>query len=147
MQRGIGMANRFDNSLASPCGLYCGECLRYGELCKGCVPSGGRPSWGGGRLCPIFACVAQKKVEHCGKCTDFPCNRFLRQFDPRHGRWRVFYKAGQLLYRTKIGTSAWIREKAKGRNPDPRVSVERCLEWEASHSKEPHQKRAKRVTR
>jgi hypothetical protein len=77
----------------------------------------------------------EKKVEHCGECGEFPCSLFLNQYSRELGPWRVFYKAGQLVYRKKIGTAAWVDEKAKGKNADPKVAVERCLNWEKSQKK------------
>lgn len=121
------MKDTTSDSLASPCGLYCGECLYYEKECRGCVPSGGQPSWG---RCPVYACTVDKDVEHCGECADFPCGIFLKQYSRQLGRWRVFYKAGQLVYRKKIGTRAWVKQKASGRNPDPKVAVERYFAWE-----------------
>jgi hypothetical protein len=47
----------------------------------------------------------------------------LKQYSRQLGPWRVFYKAGQLVYRKKIGTASWVREKAEGKNPDPRLST------------------------
>ncbi len=126
------MAVNSVSNLATPCGLYCGECLYSKEACKGCVPSDGRPSWG---KCKTYACTVEKKVEHCGKCTEFPCRLFLNQYSRELGPWRVFYKAGQLLYREKIGTPAWIDEKKKGKNADPKVAVERYMAWEKTKKK------------
>ena len=130
--RGILMEDASSDNLASPCGLYCGECLYYEKECRGCVPSGGQPSWG---KCPIYACTVDKDVEHCGECAEFPCGRFLKQYSRQLGPWRVFYKAGQLVYRKKIGTEAWVRQKASGRNYDPKVAVERYLAWEKTQRK------------
>jgi len=122
-----------DNSLATPCGLYCGECLYYEKLCKGCSALKGRPSWG---RCKTYACIAEKKIEHCGKCPEFlACSIFLNQYSRELGRWRVFYKAGQLMYREKIGTTAWVKEKAKGENVDPKMTIERYLKWEKTQKK------------
>jgi len=116
-----------DKNLASPCGLYCGECLYYEKQCRGCVPSGGQPSWG---KCETYACTREMHVEHCGECRKFPCRRFLSQYSRQLGRWRVFYKAGQLVYRKKVGTEAWVKEKASGKNPDPKTAIEKHLALE-----------------
>jgi len=126
------MSVNSNSNLATPCGLYCGECLYYEKTCKGCVPSEGRPSWG---KCKTYACTVEKKVEHCGECGEFPCSLFLHQYSRELGPWRVFYKAGQLVYRKKVGTAAWVDEKAKAKNADPKVAVERCLNWEKSQKK------------
>ncbi len=131
------MVDNVDNDLASPCGLYCGECLYFNKPCKGCVPSDGKPSWG---KCETYACTVEKGVEHCGHCGDFPCKLFLNQYSRQLGPWRVYYKAGQLVYRKKIGTESWVREKAKGRNPDPKVAMERYLAWEKTRKKKPKRK-------
>jgi len=52
------------------------------------------------------------------------------------GRWRVFYKAGQLVYRKKMGTESWVREKTKGKNRDPKVTIERYFAWEKTQKNE-----------
>jgi hypothetical protein len=106
-----------DFNLASPCGSYCGECNSYKKNCSGCGYVKGKPFWG---ECRFYSCVREKKVEHCGLCRDFPCDYFLSTYDPSEGKWRVFYRAGQLAYRKKVGTNAWIEEKARGGNPDPK---------------------------
>lgn len=127
------MAGEINKSLASPCGLYCRECLYFKKPCQGCVPSGGKPSWG---KCRTYACAEAKNVEHCGECSEFPCSLFLKQYSRELGPWRVFYKAGQLVYRKKIGTKAWVKEKASGKNPDPKVAIERYLHWEKEQKKQ-----------
>ena len=127
------MAVKINNSLASPCGLYCGECLYFEKQCQGCVPSGGQPSWG---KCRIYACAKKRNVEHCGECSELPCTLFLKQYSRELGPWRVFYKAGQLVYRKRIGTTAWVKEKASDKNPDPKVAIERHLHWEKEQEKQ-----------
>jgi hypothetical protein len=81
-------------------------------------------------------CTQEKNVEHCGECIEFPCTRFLNQYSRQLGPWRVFYKAGQLVYRKKIGTTKWTKEKAKGKNSDPKVAIERHLTWEKQQRKQ-----------
>jgi hypothetical protein len=134
------METDLDRNLATPCGLYCGECLYYRKTCKGCVPSDGRPSWG---KCKTYACTVEKKVEHCGECAEFPCGLFLNQYSRELGPWRVFYKAGQLVYRKKIGTEAWVAGKAKGKNADPKVAMERYLEWKKTQKKQTKKARSR----
>jgi hypothetical protein len=109
------MAN--DLNLVSPCGLYCAECRFYENKCPGCGYVKGKPFWG---ECHFYSCVREKGVEHCGLCSEFPCTYYLTTYDPSEGKWRVFYRAGQLVYRKKIGTKAWLEEKTKGGNPDPK---------------------------
>ena len=121
-----------NTDLASPCGLYCGECLYFPKRCIGCVPTNGQPIWG---KCPTYACTVEKGVEHCGQCRGFPCKIFLNQYSRQLGPWRGYYKAGQLVYRNKIGTERWVKEKADGKNPDPKVAMERYLAWEKTQKR------------
>lgn len=111
------MAGSVDVNLASPCGTYCGECKHLRQGCPGCGYVKGKPFWG---QCRFYSCVREKGVEHCGLCGDFPCNYFMTTYDPNEGRDRIFYRAGQLVYRKKIGTKAWTEEKSKGDNADPK---------------------------
>jgi hypothetical protein len=105
-----------DTKMAAPCGMCCGECVHYKKKCGGCANMG-KPHWG---ECRVNTCVRERNVEHCGLCQEFPCDIYLSQYDPAQGIWRVFYRAGQLVYRKKIGTQAWLEEKLSGKNPDPK---------------------------
>ena len=113
----ICMEAKNDVDLASPCGSYCGECRFYLKSCNGCGSVKGKPFWG---ECRFYPCMKEKNVEHCGACQEFPCKYFLETYDPSEGAWQVFYRAGQLVYRKKIGTEKWVKEKKLGKNPDPK---------------------------
>jgi hypothetical protein len=106
-----------DRKLATPCGSFCGECSYFGEKCAGCGYSGGKPFWG---ECRFYLCTKERNLEHCGFCNEFPCDYYLKAYDLSEGVWRVFYRAGQLTYRKKIGTDAWLQGKIRGENPDPK---------------------------
>jgi hypothetical protein len=106
-----------DFNLASPCGSYCVECQYLNEKCSGCGYVKGKPFWG---ECRFYSCVREKGVEHCGLCKDFPCDYFLSTYDPKEGKSKIFNRAGQLAYRKKIGTKAWIEEREKDRNTEPK---------------------------
>ena len=57
--------------------MLCSECSRREEFgCSGCneMQSG---YWG--EKCEIKECCEAKKLEHCGLCSDFPCE-MLREF-------------------------------------------------------------------
>ena len=66
---------------------YCKSCIvtRIGDFqcsyqgqtgCKGCVNIE-KPFWG--ESCPVKSCAETKGHEHCGQCSDFPCD-LLNQF-------------------------------------------------------------------
>ena len=106
-----------DRKLATPCGSFCGECSSFKEKCAGCGYVKGKPFWG---KCRFYSCTKERNIEHCGLCHEFPCDYYLSAYDPSEGIWRVFYRAGQLVYRKKIGTDAWLQGKLHGKNPDPK---------------------------
>jgi hypothetical protein len=61
----------------SRCGILCSECDYKEKMnCGGCVQIS-KPFWGD--VCPVKSCCEGKELEHCGKCTDFPCE-LLNQF-------------------------------------------------------------------
>jgi hypothetical protein len=88
-----------------------------GRNCSGCGYVKGKPFWA---ECHLYPRVREKAAEHCGLCRDLPCEHFLATYDPGEGKWRVFYRAGQLAYRKKVGAKVWTEEKAIGENPNPK---------------------------
>ncbi len=58
--------------IESRCGILCSKCSFLKEnKCNGCVNIE-NPFWGS---CPVKSCCENKKQEHCGKCTQFPCTQ------------------------------------------------------------------------
>jgi hypothetical protein len=56
----------------SVCGIDCDMCkFKIEQNCKGCRVIQGTVFWG---KCDIFACCKEKELEHCGKCSSFPCD-------------------------------------------------------------------------
>ncbi|UCG35957.1 MAG: DUF3795 domain-containing protein [Candidatus Bathyarchaeota archaeon] len=94
--------------LIAPCGTHCGFCLYYKKermpSCSGCGVHKGQPFWGD---CKLYGCTRDHEVEHCGLCTEFPCDQFVNQYDPEHGQRSAFTRAGLLLYRKKAGTEKY----------------------------------------
>ncbi len=80
--------------LVAPCGIDCGICelhqckddeKLYDRLvergmpkeklpCRGCRPTGGDCPVIQGE-CRTYSCVKGKKIDFCGDCDEFPCNR------------------------------------------------------------------------
>ncbi len=61
----------------SRCGILCRKCEYKGEMnCAGCIHIR-KPFWGDS--CPVKSCCESKGLEHCGKCSEFPC-ALLNQF-------------------------------------------------------------------
>ena len=69
----------------SRCGICCGGCERKEEVhCKGCTEMK-LPFWGG--ECGVKSCCEKKGLNHCGECSDFPCEMLAQMgvdlgFDP-----------------------------------------------------------------
>lgn len=69
--------------IESRCGILCSECTEGKQLgCIGCAKVD-KPFWGD---CPVKICCESKNLEHCGKCSEFPCG-LLNEFayDKEHG--------------------------------------------------------------
>lgn len=55
----------------SRCGIRCSNCEYVDKVgCKGCVQIR-KPFWG--EQCPVKSCCESKALEHCGVCSEFPC--------------------------------------------------------------------------
>jgi hypothetical protein len=95
-----------------PRGALCEICKDYKKRCDGCIETEGNP-WFLRRftklkVCPIYACVAKKKIEHCAECKEFPCKKFLDWYNPTIGFFRsALARTGSLFLRRKIGTERW----------------------------------------
>ncbi|MCH4886326.1 DUF3795 domain-containing protein [Acidaminobacter sp. JC074] len=58
--------------LIGKCGFYCGSCPDYiNGSCSGC-----RTAHKTGD-CFTFDCVDKKKLDYCGRCSDFPCKGIM----------------------------------------------------------------------
>lgn len=66
------------------CGTYCETCEWKEKMnCKGCKAHAGEVFWGS---CAIAACAIEKGFNHCGECTELPCEKLVGAFtDPEHG--------------------------------------------------------------
>ena len=106
-----------DMKPVSPCGLWCEDCDSYTVKCAGCSTQKGKLFWG---ECSIYKCVSDKGLEHCGLCAELPCDQYFKTFLtylPKEKHWRVFFQMGDLTYRKKIGTAAWIKQKKASEIP------------------------------
>jgi hypothetical protein len=109
-----------DIQYAPVCGIYCGGCRFLGDQCKGCGHVNGKPFWTSQLptgICPLYDCCRNnKKLEHCGLCPEFPCSIFLELRDPdmsdEEFKNSLDDRKNSLNRRAKIGTLAWLEEKA-----------------------------------
>lgn len=115
--------------LAAPCGLYCGVCaiyiahrddnLKFKERltgiygvaieevhCKGCLSD---DVFFYCQLCPIKSCAAERKIEGCHHCTDFPCGH-IDSFPIPVGKKEILRS---VPVRRDLGTERWMEEEEK----------------------------------
>ena len=119
--------------LTSPCGLPCFHCVAYlatanpeirrktaktlgipeeKASCDGCRPQEGRIKLLKPDLqCKIYQCVAEKEIEFCNECDDFPCERFQPYADKASFPHNT--KMYQLCMMKKLGFEKWIEEASK----------------------------------
>lgn len=67
------------------CGLICSECPSLNKECKGCSAEDGKAYWTtylAEKVCPIYACVLEKRVSDCGGCEKLPCDIWWSLRDP-----------------------------------------------------------------
>lgn len=80
----LTLKRRHIKMIESRCGILCSECSYKEQMnCRGCI-SIEKPFWGD--LCPVKSCCESKRQEHCGECSDFPCellNKFA--YDKEQG--------------------------------------------------------------
>ena len=66
------------------CGAYCGVCeWKEKTNCPGCQACQGKPFWG---ECSIAECSIKKGYNHCGHCSNLPCDKLQDAFNnEEHG--------------------------------------------------------------
>jgi hypothetical protein len=102
-------------SIAGPCGIICDNCEyllgKKEQKCSGCIAQEGNPFWG---KCQAYRCAQEHQVEHCGECSDFPCENLINEYyDPNRprGKQEAVFRIGQLAIRKKIGTAKWLKRR------------------------------------
>ena len=118
--------------MTAPCGLPCFECYLYlanedqeiramasrhlvipleEAVCPGCRNAGGKIA----HLpmpCRVYPCAAEKGVDFCGDCPDFPCD-FLHPYMDRCAVVWHNTKVFNLCLIKKMGLEEWARNKAR----------------------------------
>ncbi len=115
-----------DNKLAAVCGLYCESCTLYiatrddpqrlthlanrfqlteeEMTCYGCRSDKRSPYC---EQCKIFSCAAERGIDFCGDCTEYPCDE-LKQFQAeRPHRIELFDDLKQIK---AVGCQRWLKE-------------------------------------
>lgn len=66
----------------SPCGAFCEICKDFEKSrCKGYIKTKVHPwfleRFTKFKMCPIYECATERKIEKCIYCKYFPCKKFL----------------------------------------------------------------------
>lgn len=57
--------------IESRCGILCSSCeFKDSGVCNGCLNIS-KPFWGD--VCLVKKCCEDKGLNHCGECSEFPC--------------------------------------------------------------------------
>jgi uncharacterized protein YutD len=114
-----------DKTLAAVCGLYCEACtlfiatkedparlkelaarFRLSEEAVKCYGCRSTKRWPYCQTCKMFSCAAERGLECCGGCRDYPCSD-LKQFQSeRPHRIELWDDLAQI---TAIGYEHWLR--------------------------------------
>jgi len=101
-QKSKTKGRKFDPELMGPCGVYCGYCLSYKyDRCDGCIAMSKAATKKGEVFCPIYVCSADRDLERCVDCAEYPC----RRYDP--GKDGIY--ADSFI--------SWIRDDIKTKGP------------------------------
>jgi hypothetical protein len=66
--------------------------------------------------CPLYnCCVNKKQLEHCGLCSELPCETFLALRDPslsdEEAETALIMRQNDVKKRKEIGTEQWLKQK------------------------------------
>ena len=94
-----------NKKFAARCGIVCEGCKFIRENnCGGCRETGGNPFWG---ECRLAKCSIEKELEHCGECSDFPCD-MLREFAYDKEQGDDGKRIEMLEKWNEVGLEAWL---------------------------------------
>lgn len=104
------------NETAAICGLFCGTCPSYPDICGGCLSTRVAPGCddcGSG----FRDCANAHGVTRCYECTAFPCTR-LEKFSHRHIENGVCHHAhviSDLRRMKEAGVDVWVAQQTAAR--------------------------------
>ena len=99
------------DAFAARCGIYCGECeYREKMNCSGCIAAAGKMFYG---ECELAPCCIEKGLEHCGQCSDFPCDK-LRAYSYDEQQGDNGQRIRNLEAWNAMGFQAWLDGRKSG---------------------------------
>ena len=92
--------------LAGFCGDFCGKCPNYPKECQGCIPSLHEE-------CSFTQCCMKQSLEHCGLCSNFPCETLVAFVPDDRPECPPGYHIRNLTERMSMGTASWIESEKR----------------------------------
>ena len=106
--------NRIPNEeCASICGLFCGACPAFPDVCHGCFSDYVRECCKNCADHGFLDCAVSHNVTRCYECKEFPCDK-LREFSTKPVINGICNHANVIpdsLRMKEVGVSQWIVEK------------------------------------
>lgn len=93
-------------NLAASCCDYCGKCPNNPNKCPGCNMET-HPEY------YFLKCCTQKAIDHCGLCSEFPCEKLASFIPDDRAECPKGYHMANLRRRVQIGTELWLEEQEK----------------------------------
>ncbi|WAC05058.1 MAG: DUF3795 domain-containing protein [Methanoregula sp.] len=92
------------------CGVYCSlaSCFRTGR-CRGCWSDNPRQPRTSKWKCRIRTCVLERRLNHCGKCKEFPCS-IRRNLDKRYLDAYCIDLQENCRLLAEIGPEEWVQQ-------------------------------------
>jgi len=86
---------------AAICGLYWEGSAWYEVLDATCATQGEADL---GKICPVYTCAREHRVEHCGLCPEFPCILLVHMAAQAGGG---DHRIASAALRAEIGDELW----------------------------------------
>lgn len=108
------MRRSHNSKSIAPCGLYCGACIDYlvYKNCHGCgCGCGTCAASDHHKRCELYkCCVAQRQLETCAECAEFPCSTLIQFcYSPV---WLHHLPVIENLRRQRaVGSKEWLKEQ------------------------------------
>lgn len=119
-----------DKRLAAVCGLFCPSCTVYigahenPERLEGLASRTGQPvdklqcngcrsekrSYYCKNLCTMYKCAAERGIDFCGQCAEYPCNE-LKAFQAAMPHRLELWKSQERI--KEVGYEQWYKEMAR----------------------------------
>ena len=133
------MKHDCSENTAAICGLFCGICPAFPEMCDGCLSD---------RVLPFCAecgagfrkCAREHAVKRCSECPDSPCERLIRFNADEYEHHHIVLENNARM--KEISVSAWIDEQVRDHTCSECSEI---IKWERDTCQKCGHKAARRI--